>query len=336
MSFGDVGVKVLADNRWIGAHGIGRCAQEVLSRIVHQTVDQKGKPSSMIDSWFLSQQIKKYQPDVFFSPGYNPPLLSKKPFVFTIYDLMHLDVPHERSLLKTIYYHVVIKRAIHRATTVLTGSEYSKKRLIKWSGVSSEKIVVTYSGVDTSRYQQHGERVVLNKPYFLYVGNRRPHKNLPRLLESFAQVVKQHDVLLLLSGKPDDEIDAIIGAFQLQDNVRYAGFIEEQNLPNYYRGALAVVMPSYCEGFGLPALEGLACGRMVVAAGNTSMPEILGDQGILIDPFSVESIANGLLQALQDGHYTQEKIDARLQQARQFNWDSVAAIVKNVLLEVTQ
>lgn len=319
--------KILADSRWTGCHGIGRYADEILKHVQTDPVDSVGSSSSPKDPWFLRQQIQKYKPDLFYSPGYNPPVWTDTPFIFTVLDLMHLDIPEESSLAKKLYYQMIIKPAVHRAYRVMTISEYSKQRIVEWSGVNPDKVIVTYCGLDTDYFSHEGEAHHHKKPYFFYCGNQRAHKNLPRLLQAFSAMSDAFDVDLLLSGKKNDELFKQAQSLGIADRVIFTGFISEEDLPKYYRGAQAIVVPSTCEGFGFPALEGFSAGRVVVTSDITAIPEVVDDQAILVDPFSIDSITMGLRKALSKDLYSDAQVDARVKQAKKFPWSRVVEIV---------
>lgn len=325
--------RLSVDSRWVGPHGIGRFAQEVLARLPGKPLRSPFSPLSPLDPLALSAALWLRRPAVFFSPGFNPPLWSPVPFVFTIHDLIHLHVPEELSRLKAAYYRFVVRPAARRAFRVLTVSEYSKTQIVRWAGVKPDQVVVVGNGVDLA-FSPDGPAYDPGYPYILYVGNRKPHKNLPRLLEAFAQVAaEQPELHLLLSGAPDDETRHQALRLGIYHRVVFAGHIPEAQLPALYRGAALLTLPSLYEGFGLPPLEAMACGTPVVVSDTTSLPEVVGEAGVLVDPQSVPSIADGLRRALTDSDLRERLRAAGLERARQFSWDRVAERVRRVLAE---
>src|ERR1044071_1615856 len=176
---------VLCDARWIGPHGIGRFAQEVLNRLpAHGKLTKGPKPLSPMDSVWLSLEIARRKPRVYFSPGFNPPVLCSVPLVFTIHDLIHLSVPEEGTPFKRAYFQRLVLPWARRAFRVLTVSDYSKRQIIRWSGLAEDRVVVAGNGVDAS-FSPEGPRAQFGGRYLLYVGNRKPHKNLDRLFDAF-------------------------------------------------------------------------------------------------------------------------------------------------------
>ena len=322
------------DARWFGEHGIGRFAREVRFRMVSEIIDLIGTdPMSSRGLIELEIRVRLAQrtgrPQLFFSPGYAPPLNWRGPLIFTVHDLIHIDVLEETSRFKTLYYNAVVRPAMSRAQRVLTVSEYSRQRLLEWSGVAPEQVVVVGNGVDRS-FSPQGAVHQPGYPYILYVRNTKPHKNVAGLFRAFA-LMNTSDVRLVLSGPADDETRHEALRLGILERVVFAGRIPETELPAYYRGAAVVTMPSLYEGFGLPPLEGMACGVPVVVSDSTSLPEVVGDAGLLVDPRSAESIADGLTRALSDTALRQQMRERGLERAKLFNWDDVGSRVRAAL-----
>jgi len=167
----------------------------------------------------------------------------------------------------------------------------------------------------------------------LYVGNRKPHKNLARLLQGFAHSGLRRDLCLVLTGMPEAALSQQVMALQLQDRVVYAGHLTEPELAAYYRGAVAVVCPSLYEGFGLPPLEAMACGTPVVTSNRTALPEVVGEAAMLVDPYDVEALAWGIRRVVDDQGLRQALAHQGLVRAQQFTWEQTAARVWQVLQE---
>lgn len=326
------------DTRWFGPHGIGRFAQEVRARFPNDTIDLIGADpvtlKGLMELEFrLLQSSRTNQQSIFFSPGYAPPVTWRGPVVFTVHDLIHIDVPEEASRFKTLYYNQVIRPAIARAQRVLTVSEYSRQRLIEWSGVKPEKIVVVGNGVDAT-FSPDGRKHAPGYPYIFYVRNTKPHKNVPKLLEAFAQM-DVPDLRLVLSGAADETTRHQALTLGVYERVVFSGRISDEDLPAYYRGAEVITMPSLYEGFGLPPLEGMASGIPVVVSNTTSLPEVVGGAGLLVDPQDAESIADGLMQAITDSELRVEMRQRGLERAKMFNWNDVAKrVLKELQLEL--
>jgi len=324
------------DARWLGDHGIGRFACEVLARVgpFHEL---KGalKPSHPLDVFYLSYQLLKTRCRVWYSPGYNAPLVRLERYVFTIHDLNHLDLSSNSSLLKRFYYRFVMRRACRGAARVLTVSEFSRARIVEWSGVAPSRVVNVGNGV-SSAFAPTGEACWPGHPYLLCVGNRKQHKNEARLLRAFAAARIDVAVRLWFTGSPSAELLALTEELALRDRVSFLGRLDDPALAACYRGAVALVFPSLYEGFGLPVVEAMACGTPVITSRVTALPEVAGDAAVLVDPDDAVSIASGIERVVNDKGLRAELTARGLQRAQHFTWDAVADRVRLVLHEVAK
>jgi glycosyltransferase involved in cell wall biosynthesis len=323
---------ILSDARWSGPHGIGRFAREVLSRLPeHAQLTGGPRPLSAADPLWLSCQVVARRPAVFFSPGFNPPPLCPARLVFTIHDLIHLEMPGAAGEAKRLYYALVVKHACRRAHRVLTVSEYSRARIVAWSGLPGERVVNVGNGVGAP-FDPDGPRRQPGFPYILYVGNARSHKNLDRLLPAFRELDRR-DLRLLLAGAHTPALADEAARLGIGDRTVFLGTPADDELAALYRGATLLAMPSLMEGFGLPALEAMACGTPVVAACSTALPEVVGEAGVYVDPSDWRDIARGMARLLDDRDLRCRMRCLGLERARHFSWDAVAARVRAVLEE---
>lgn len=323
--------EILYDARWIGNHGIGRFAGELLKFLPQlEPFQSRRQPSNPLDPALLAAALWKRRPSLFFSPGYNSSLGWPYPFVFTLHDLNHLSVAENSSPAKRAYYKYVIRPACHKAAFVLTVSEYSRNEIRESAKVADEKLVVVGNGVGLP-FGPSGGRYEPGYPYLLYVGNRKPHKNLPRLLKAFAISGVRKNVRLVLTGKRDSGISAQIEALGLDGDVRFVDAPTDEGLADLYRGAQALVFPSLYEGFGLPPLEAMACGVPVLTSNVCSLPEVVGDAAVLVDPLEVEAIAAGIRRLIDDAAWRDRLGQKGLARARQFSWQDTARRTWNVL-----
>lgn len=330
-------MKIMMDSRWEGPHGIGRFARELRIRLSPRSTLSGFPLLHPLEGLWLSWKVWRERPDVYFSPGFNPPLFSAVPLVFTVHDLIHLGETPGLALkawFRRLYYQGVLRPAARRAKRVLTVSEYSRRQIVEWSGLPAERVVVVGNGVDAA-FTPDGAHHQPGFPYLLYFWNGKPHKNAVRLLQAFSELGDQR-VRLLISSAPDDELRHQALRLGVNDRVVFAGGIPEAELPAYYRGAQALVFPSVHEGFGLPALEAMACGTPVVTSNVTSLPEVVGEAAVLVDPYDPASIARGLEQVLNDQTLRARLRMTGLERARQFSWDATAARVQEVLAEAAQ
>lgn len=320
------------DARWIGEHGIGRVAR-VLDDALHlKHLDLKGSPCSPLDTLYLWLATLKQIPKGagLFTPGYNAPLFVSKPFVFTIHDLNHIDRPENASFLKTIYYSMIMKRACRNAAAILTVSNFSKQRIVDWAGVSESKVINIGNGVGAN-YNINVQPYMPGFCYLLCVSNRKAHKNEPRILQAFSMAKIDSNIRLLFTGKPNEELTSIIRFLGIEDRVVFAGRVPEEELPGLYRGAVGLLFPSLYEGFGLPVIEAMACGCPVLTSSTTSLPEVAGDAAVLVDPTSVQAIADGISAVCGDEPLRAEMIRKGYVQAARFSWDEVVRKAAMVL-----
>lgn len=250
--------------------------------------------------------------------------------VFSLHDLIHLRVRAEASPTKVVYYETVVRSAVRRNARILTVSEFSRGEILNWLKVSEDRVVVVGNGVGDAFVPQ-GPRYEPGYPYVLHVGSHKPHKNLPRLLEALVRVPSE--IRLLLSGFPNHSILEHIQRLGLRSRVVFAGMIPEDILPMYYRGALALLIPSLYEGFGLPAVEAMACGTPVLASNATALPEVVGDAGLYVDPHDAQDIAMGIRKLVEDSALRADLRRKGLERATRFSWDRVAELTSRVLQE---
>ena len=324
-------IEVLYDARWIGDHGIGRFAdelQKLLPGLIGYQV--RRRPWHPLDPAFLGAALWKKKPRLFFSPGYNSPLGWPKPFIFTLHDLNHLCVRDNSNVAKRLYYKHIIRPACHRAAFVLTVSEYSKREISAWARINEEKIINVGNGVGHP-FTLEGPRHEPGYPYLLYVGSHKPHKNLHRLLEAYGVSGTREEVKLVITGKPSPSLQVVIQELRLGERVEFVDLASNEELARLYRGAFAFVFPSLYEGFGLPPLEAMACGAAVLTSNVCSLPEVMGDAGLLVDPLDVGAIADGIRRLVHDG-----ELRAKLQQrgplrAKEFSWNETARKTREAL-----
>jgi len=324
-------VKILFDNRWIGPHGIGRFASEMSQNIPGISFLPDG-PSRLhpLDSLWLGRTINSLKPDVYFSPSFNPPIYCRIPFVFTIHDLIPIRFEGEATLAKKIYFNLIVRTACRRASRVLTVSEFSRGEIITWSGVDPEKVVNVSAGVAPG-FNPNGPVKVFGSPYFLFVGNHKPHKNINRVVSAFAEAGQGSQVKLVVTGEPGTELKTLISSLGITNSVVFVPRIPEADLASYYRGAIGLVFPSLYEGFGLPALEAMACGTAVITSRVASLPEVVGESALFVDPLDHHAIAEAM-RALYFDRELRLKLSAEgIVRARLFDWNRTAQSVANVL-----
>lgn len=327
-------LRILVDGRWTGPHGIGRFFREVVRRFPRSwrvIYELGGKPLTPLDPLRLSAAVRRDRPHVFFSPGISAPLWSSVPLVLTVHDLIHIRFPGERTLPKILYYEFILRRSVERAFRILTVSEFSRRQILEWANVREESVIVVKNGVG-SEFTPNGHRMNPGFPYILYVGNHKPHKNLPRLLEAFAELCRENRGLrLCMTGNPGPILMEHIRRLSLERRVVFLGTLSEAELASWYRGAELLAFPSLYEGFGLPVLEAMASGVPVVTSNVTALPEVAGPAAVLVDPYDVASIAEGMRAVLDDTELRRKLRESGLRRAKAFTWEDTARKVIEVL-----
>ncbi len=322
---------IFYDKRWIGEHGIGRFACMINRYLEFQTLKVCGKPSSPLDLILFSfAMLKLPLHSTVFSPGYNAPLLISRRFVFTIHDLNHIDRPENKSILKGIYYRIVMRRACRNADHVLTVSEFSRQRIIAWAQVNPDHVVNVGNGVD-DRYHPTVLPFSPGYPYLLCVSNRKAHKNEPMVVRAFGQAQIDCNIRLIFTGPASKKLVTLARSLGVEDRVIFTGRVSEEALPGLYRGALALVFPSLYEGFGLPVIEAMACGTPVLTSNTTSLPEVAGDAALLVDPYDTEAISDGITRIVNDNDLRSLLSTRGIEQSKKYSWEATAERVKQVL-----
>jgi glycosyltransferase involved in cell wall biosynthesis len=321
------------DPRWTGTHGIGRLAYEVLERIprkspLHLPVP-KFSPLDPVLTSFAALRLGKDA--VYFTPGFNPPLLSAVPVVFGLYDLILIQDPDSTGIKQKIYFNAIVRPAAARAARIITISEYSRNSILEWARVPDSRVVNVSCGVSDA-FRPEGEAWSPGFPYLLFAGGRLPHKNIARLLAGFAASREARELRLLFSGKPDDGILEAGRRLGIESRLAFSGPVSDAQLASLYRGAVALVWPSLFEGFGLPIVEAMACGTPVLTSNVTATPETAGaGNAVLVNPREVDSIAAGI-DLLAGDPALRAQLRARgLVRAKDFSWARVGDAVLRVL-----
>ena len=256
--------------------------------------------------------------DVFHAPHYVVPF-TRVPVVVTIHDLIHLHRPL-RNPLAPLYARTMIGRAVRKARRVLTVSEAVKRELVAELGCDEAKVVVTPNGVDDVF---RGAGTGGKGSFFLYVGNDKPHKNLQTLVEAFARVRREMPgATLVLAGAP-------LERFRGRDGVDVRGFVPIETLASLYRDAIALVMPSLEEGFGLPAAEAMASGAAVITSNAAALRELTGDAALHVDARDANALAAAMLAVARDAELRASLASRGLDRARALTWKRPAMLARD-------
>jgi glycosyltransferase involved in cell wall biosynthesis len=286
--------------------------------------------------------------DLFHAPHYVLPPLTPCKSVVTIHDCIHLRFPqYLPNRLAYVYARSSMWVATHRASRVMTVSETSKRDILRYFHVPDTKIDVIYNAIDErlleppseTEIAQVRERYQLNAPFVLYAGNIKPHKNLERLIEAFNTLRRGalENVKLLIIGDEISKYATLRRAVQrhkLHKHVRFFGFVSDKTLASLYHLASVFVFPSLYEGFGLPPLEAMAAGTPVITSNVSSLPEVVGDAALLIDPYEPDEIAAAMRRVLTEPGLREEMRARGLARVNQFSWDRSIHRVREIYDEV--
>jgi glycosyltransferase involved in cell wall biosynthesis len=289
--------------------------------------------------WFLFAQTS-IDADVYHYPHFDLPFLWKSvKQIVTIHDLQYVKYPDffvGLSRLKSVYTRIATKLALLRADRVISVSKTTAKDIQRIYKYPESRISVIYEGVDPTFLKHYDSAEILQtlsryritRPYFLFVGQQRPHKNLPTLIKSFSKVVANlpnHALVIIGSGyKGYKEPQEMVARLGLQDRVRFIEYVSDEELAHFYSAATSLVYPSLYEGFGLPLLEAMACGTPVITSNVAAMAEIAGENAILVEPTNVDQLAEALLSVATDQRLRSSLIEKGLQHSRKFTWEQAA------------
>ena len=294
----------------------------------------------------MKKEAARARVDFMHYPHWNVPIFSRVPFLVTVHDLILLEDRHSarsstRSGLvhgfKYAAFRTVLENAIHRSAHILTVSEYSKKRILKHFGVKPEKISVVHNGIIPAR-ETTGislSQLGVYEPYFLYVGNAYPHKNLQMMLEAFAEVIPRHPaVQLVIAGKRDifsgdlEERAKELGIPSV--NLRFVDLPSDEEIATLYRNTSLFVYPSRIEGFGMPPLEAMSYGAPVVAARASSLPEVLGDHVEYFELDDVDALSKYMHVAVEYPTRLKRHQASGIKHAESYTWKKTAQQTLNV------
>lgn len=273
--------------------------------------------------------------DLLHSLAFVSPLVSPYPTVVTIYDLSFLLFPKSLRGLKRFYLSLFTRISARRARRVIAISKSTKKDIVRLFEIPSEKVDVIYCGVDEAFQSLSEDQVAdfrrkrgLPERFIFFVGTLEPRKNVTTLIEAYSSLVTRYPSLKLVIGGAKgwfyEDIFAKVERLGLQGEVLFPGHIPRTELPLWYNVAELFVYPSLYEGFGLSPLEAMACGTPAIASNTSSLPEVMGEAGILVDPLDVEALAGAMSRVLSDKALRQAMGEQGLIRAKGFSWSRTA------------
>lgn len=288
---------------------------------------------SLLSQFEIAFTILKYKPRFFHSPHFIVPLLSKVPLITTIHDMNHVALSKNYSFIQKIYYNIFLKKKLLNAKSIITVSNFSKKEIVKYLGITEEKISVLYNGV-FSNFQPiehfHKEKIYsvifkykLPPKYIFTLGSNKPHKNLEKLTEAYCK--GNYKVPLVILTNSHKKLLEIAKNHGKHKDIHFLDFVREEDFPLIYSLSSTFIYISLYEGFGLPAIEAAACGVPVIASNTTSLPEIMEDAALYVDPENIKDIQRGIYEALDEhNEIIQTYVQNGLKLARKYSWERMA------------
>ncbi len=322
------------------------------ARLTNRILTVPNRPTRIcdfvMDNLAIPWVLRHDKIDLFFSPGFcsviNLPAETR--MIVTVHDVIYKLYPdfftgYGKRRLR------VLGEALIRADKIIADSESTKRDILKFFGVQANNIVVVYPGVsdsfhvvnDTELIGSIRQRYNLSELFILFVGTLEPRKNLVGLMEAYSKLRKTMDLKhkLVIVGRKGWDYESIFERVRdlgLKENVFFLDYLPEKDLPLLYNCAEMLVFPSIYEGFGLPPLEAMACGCPVITSNTSSLPEVVGEAAVLVNPHEVDDIARGIRQVLESPERKHDLIEKGLRRSQLFSWKKTAqetlAIFKNI------
>lgn len=279
----------------------------------------------------LPQIYQKLHSSLLFSPLPEAPLFTNCRYVVTVHDLIPLRFPRRGSPLTT-YFKYYLPQVLAQAEHILCDSQSTADDVIKFYNISAHKITPVLLAHNPNHFK------FLDLPtrnYFLYVGRHDPYKNLQRLIDSFAGLRTNSDCELWIAGPADQRYTPILEAqvrdLNLINQVKFLNYVPYDQLPIIINQAVALVFPSLWEGFGLPVLEAMACGTPVITSNISSLPEVVGEAALLINPDNTHEITEAMENLANDGNMRSHFRTLSLARASQFSWQKTGFATSEIL-----
>jgi glycosyltransferase involved in cell wall biosynthesis len=296
----------------------------------------------------LAMRCRQDRPDL-LHVQYTAPLACPVPVVVSVHDVSFLEHPEYFTRDRAMQLQFTVRRTVYRAARILTGSEFSKSSILKVYGDLDEDKVVVVPNAAASEFRPLPreaamvavrQRFQIGAPFILSVGDLQPRKNQIGLIRAFARLVRAYPQLkqnLVLAGKETwfaDQVHRAARESGVADRIQFCGFVSDDDLLQLYNACDLFVFPSFYEGFGLPALEAMACGRSVVCSHTSALPEVVDGAAILFDPYALDEIVRALADLLLDSELRGRMERLGLQRAAHFSWQKTAQRTLDVFHDV--
>lgn len=299
------------------------------------------------DQFSFPKRAIKAKVDILHQPCFSAPIFYKGKVVLTIHDLVSHYFPQNMPIGSRLYFSKWMPLTYNRAQKIIAISENTKKDIVSLLHIPEEKIVVIHSAVgsefrpinDPAKISQVKTKYKTGEKFILDVGTLEPRKNLPFLVRAFHLAIQKGEIKhnLVLTGKKGwyyEGLFDLIKELHLEDRVILPGYVSDEDLPTLYNAADLFCFPSLYEGFGFPPLEALSCGTPVIAADNSSIPEVVGTAGILLAIDNEQIWAENMIKVLTDSSLRAKLSALGLEQAKKFSWEKTARETVKVYQEV--
>ncbi|HJP17076.1 MAG: hypothetical protein CMD96_08975 [Gammaproteobacteria bacterium] len=299
---------------------------------------------SLKEQFLIPFILKREGVEIYHSPTFSAPIFAPCKVVMTIHDMIHLIQAEHYSPLKNLYYKLIVKTAAQKSFRVITVSENSKKDIIRFLNVSGDKINSVYGGVDEKFEKQVNDlhkKEVKNKyfihgKYILYIGNEKPHKNASNVIKAFDLFIKKYgsEYSIFMIGISREHIEKVLGHKAPGHFLTIKNISKDADLVPLYQASSLILFPSSYEGFGLPIIEGMACGIPVITSNTSSMPEVAGDAALMVDPENINQISDEIKRTLSDNNLRDALVKKGINRAKLFTWQKTAQKTLEVYKEV--
>lgn len=306
---------------------VSRTTEEPFSRILVEQVE-------------LPRQLRRMNAGLYHGLGFIAPLRVPCPTVVSVMDLSFITQPQAHKRFNRTYLTRLSRASCRRAKRVIAISEWTKRDIVQHFGVPAERVDVTPLGVNHDHFKPASPDVIaafrqqhhIGDNAIFYLGSLEPRKNLSRLIEAFALLNAQQPALhaqLFIGGSLAWKYDEVLAGIQqrgLSEQVKLIGRVSDDDLPKWYSACAVMAYPSLYEGFGLPPLEAMACGAPVVTSNVTSLPEVVGDAGLMVEPTDAPALADALQRVLCNAGLRDEMCRKSILRAAQFTWQRTAEL----------
>lgn len=318
--------------------GVQRYATEIYQRISNEFIlfspafFGRGWTGHMWEQQVLARKIPRDH--LLWSPANSGPMNTANQ-VLTIHDIAVLEHPSWYRKEFALWYQILLPKLVHKVKTILTVSNFSKERILSYFDLPSEKVIVIPNGVGSpfqiSEKRLPNSQITLPEKYLLAVGTIQPKKNLTLLFQAWQVIKKRYpDYALVIVGKIDRNFSKVNLTIDDQDIYKFS-FLDDSTLAEIYHEASALIFPSFYEGFGLPALEALACGTPVIGANNSALPEVIGQAGLYFNPFSLDELIDQIDIFLSNETLQNTLTKQALKQAKTYSWEKTSHEVLKAL-----